>query len=127
MALTGSILFFFSKILFDLFSAIKDLSFGILKSIFGELLFFGSYKGMSRKFRILPQADFTNKKKKIIFFLVRPPNMGIYCAHFNFSKKGAKKKHLMCKQVSGFREEGRRDWEKHTYTRKECFIYSCYI
>ena len=37
--------------------------------------------------------------------------MGIYCAHFNFSKKGAKKKHLMCKQVSGLREEGRRDWE----------------
>ena len=83
---------FFSKILFDLFSAIKDLSFGILKSIFGELLFFGSYKGMSQKYEFYRKLTLLiKKKKKIIFFLVRPNNMGIYCAHFNFQKKGQKK------------------------------------
>ena len=37
---------FFSKKFSDLYSAIKDASFGILKSIIGELLFFGFYKGV---------------------------------------------------------------------------------
>ena len=47
--LCSQMLFFSSKILFDLFSAIKDLSFNISKSIFGELLFLGSYKGIKLK------------------------------------------------------------------------------
>ena len=49
---------------------------------------------MSQKFEFYQKLTLLIKKKKIIiFFLVRPNNMGIYCAHFNFSKKGAKKNH----------------------------------
>ena len=56
-ALTGSILIF-SKILFDLFSAIQDLSFDVLYSIFGKLLLFGSKEDV-KKVQNLPKAKFT--------------------------------------------------------------------
>ena len=38
---------FFSNKFSDLYSPIKDASFGILKSIIGEILFFGFYKGVN--------------------------------------------------------------------------------
>ena len=48
-ALTGSVLIFFQKKKSDLFSAIQDALFAILKSIFKKLLFLGSYKGRDKK------------------------------------------------------------------------------
>ena len=37
---------------FYLFSTIQDFLIDVLKSIFGELLVFGSYKGTSKKYQI---------------------------------------------------------------------------
>jgi hypothetical protein len=45
----GVIFDFFSKKKSDLFSAIQDALFAILKSIFEKLLFLGSYKGRGKK------------------------------------------------------------------------------
>ena len=41
-----------------MFSAFKELSFDVWKSTLGELLFFGSYKKISKNSK-LPKADFT--------------------------------------------------------------------
>ena len=62
-ALTGSFLIFFQKKTSDLFSAIQDTSFAILKSIFEKLLFLGSNKGRGKKKQNLHLADF-----KFFFF-----------------------------------------------------------
>ena len=48
----GVIFYFFPKKNSDLFSAIQDASFAILKSIFEKLLFLGSYKGRGQKNKI---------------------------------------------------------------------------
>ena len=82
-ALTGSIQTFFSKILFGLFSAIQDLSFDVLKCIFIEL-FFGSYKGISKKFEIYQKLTFPTD----YFFLSQTTTVGKYCVQ---KKRGGKK------------------------------------
>ena len=65
-----------------MFSAIKDLSFDILKSIFGEL--FLAHISI-QKLRKLPKSYFTNKKIFIFSrFFSYLQSIGKYCAHLDF-------------------------------------------
>ena len=56
-----------------MFSAFKELSFDVWKSTLGELLFFGSYKKISKNSK-LPKADFTKDFFfKFFFFYLQYP------------------------------------------------------
>ena len=54
---------------FDLFSTIQDLSFDVLKLIFGKLLSFSSKKGISKKYEIYQKMTLRKNFSLNFFFL----------------------------------------------------------
>ena len=95
-ALAGSFWNFFSKKISDSFSAIQYASFGVLQSIFGELFFLGSYKGIRKNYEsYLLLTLLKKKKKKKIFFSFTPNRKGKKGVLIDKSLKGAKKNTLM--------------------------------
>ena len=85
MPSNGVISDFFPKKNSDLFSAIQDASFAILKSIFEKLLFLGSYKGRGKKKQNLHIADFTKKTPYCTCLCRIFDQSGFYSVYFQVS------------------------------------------